>query len=118
MNIKKILLITVSIIVTIFLGLYVLFSQPQMEFDSLLWKNGDMATRGSMVKDLESRQILIGKSREEVRNILGSPGQEKPDYWSYDVDIGVKWGSSPWIYFFYISFDENIDSVDDVWHTD
>lgn len=41
------------------------------KFDSLKWKNGSARDRGRMVYDLQESKILIGKTEQEVYELLG-----------------------------------------------
>ena len=41
------------------------------KFDSEKWKNGNARDRGRMVYDLRDSKILIGKTEQEVNELLG-----------------------------------------------
>lgn len=66
--------------------------QPKhIPFDAAQWTTADLRTRGRMVNDLLRRELLIGKTRGEVVELLGNPdfdGSEELIYLSYQVDIG------------------------------
>ena len=67
-------------------------------FDVTTWGTGDLRTRGTMVRDLIDRELLIGKSRQEAVALLGPPDQEGKRLLIYKVDLGQKFGSTPWFY--------------------
>lgn len=43
------------------------------QFDARGWKSGNRWSRGAMVQDMIDRNLLIGKSRSEVLDVLGQP---------------------------------------------
>ena len=47
-----------------------------MQFDAVAWKgsSGGSATRSDMAEDLIYSRVLLGKTRSEVVELLGSPG--------------------------------------------
>lgn len=47
--------------------------QNNERFDSVKWKNGNRHIRGQMSYDIQKSNLLIGKSSEEVRELLGEP---------------------------------------------
>jgi hypothetical protein len=60
-------------------------------FDALQWANADLRTRGRMVDDLLRRELLLGKNRNEVIQLLGEPDSDSAEELiclSYQVDIG------------------------------
>jgi hypothetical protein len=64
---------------------------PHIPFDSAQWADADLRTRGRMVDDLLRRELLLGKTRNEVIQLLGEPdfdSTEELTYLSYQVDIG------------------------------
>ena len=67
-------------------------------FNSERWIRGDIRVRGRMVRDLRSTRLLEGKTEAEVISLLGEPDyrSELRPAWVYKVDIGHKFGSSPW----------------------
>ena len=67
-------------------------------FNSETWLKGDMRVRGQMVHSLKDGRILEGKSRQEVITLLGKPESEYSDVLVYQVDLGHKFVSSPWLY--------------------
>jgi hypothetical protein len=54
-------------------------------FESQQWNSGDKQMGGGMAQDLIGRAILDGKSRDEVRQLLGKPNAEEVDWYAYDV---------------------------------
>ena len=64
-----------------------------------------------MVNDLLRSGRLTGRDKSGVREMLGPPLAERDDDWSYQVDIGHRFGSSPWFYDLRILFDEATGKV-------
>ncbi|HCE44721.1 MAG TPA: hypothetical protein DET40_14360 [Lentisphaeria bacterium] len=64
----------------------------QKSFNSKEWILGNELTRGEMARDLVSSKVLIGKTKEEVVELLGQPSSSKSsfnnDRFYYIVDIG------------------------------
>ena len=48
-------------------------SRSDSKFDSKAWKAGGSSSRGTMVQDLTDRELLIGRTRSEVVDLLGEP---------------------------------------------
>ena len=73
-------LVPVALINLAFPGPYTsTFPRP---FDSERWKavdSWDDEARCAMIADLEYRVGLTGRTRAEVENLLGPPGNEEPD---------------------------------------
>ena len=67
-------------------------------FNSEAWLKGDRRVRGQMTHSLKDGRILEGKSRPEVIAMLGKPDGEYSEVLIYQVDLGHKFGSSPWLY--------------------
>lgn len=68
------------------------------KFDSLKWKNGDGRTRGRMIYDLQDNKALIGKTKQEVADMLYEPERMKEldkdltkDTWVFAVDTNTFW---------------------------
>lgn len=59
-------------------------SQPQ-SFDSQKWLSGSKSVRGSMVKDMDARRLLDGKTKAEIEQLLGKPDLRHEDWWGYNV---------------------------------
>lgn len=84
------------------------------------WKAGDQRQRGHMVRDLVGSQVLLGKSRSMVADLLGpsdSEDQTSPDQ-MYMVDLGHKFGSRPWLYQLHVEFSGDPPVVARVWYAD
>jgi len=94
----------------------------QKKFDSKVWKMGDLQVRGEMANNLLLQRdlLLVGKTKSQIEELLGppdstnqinemlvSPGSTRTESWEYDVDLGEKFFSSPWLYFIKIEFDKN-----------
>lgn len=60
----------------------------ELQFDTRQWKAGDFRHRGQMAKSLREHSILMGKTKEEVRQLLGDPQKEEVGYLSYKLDLG------------------------------
>jgi hypothetical protein len=43
------------------------------QFEAKGWKSGNRWSRGAMVQDLIDRNLLVGKSRSEILEVLGQP---------------------------------------------
>lgn len=108
---KKLLIGGVSLFFIIFFLLaYLSVQDPffqKIPFDADIWREGNERVRGEMVDDLRNKGILIGKSRQEVIALLGA-SENSGDGLSYTVDIGYRFGFSPWNYQFLIIFDNNL----------
>jgi hypothetical protein len=87
-------------------------------FDAATWRTGDLRTRGTMVRDLIERELLIGKSRQEAVGLLGPPDQEAERLLTYNVDLGHKFGSTPWLYALQLRIDAASGRVLEAWYTD
>jgi hypothetical protein len=59
-----------------------------VQFDSGKWKEGDPRVRYQMKADLIKRNILIGRTRDEIVDVLGSGEFEQEDYIQYEIDNG------------------------------
>jgi len=69
-----------------------------LSFSPEQWKAGNPRLRGRMVKDLMVRGLMIGRSADEVREMLGSPDQKGDFKWKYTVDMGHRIVLTPWNY--------------------
>ncbi len=87
-------------------------------FDAEAWRIGDIWTRGTMVSDLLDREVLGGQNRAEVIALLGPPDHQRPDTFLYTLDIGQRWGSTPWTYALHINFDPKTGRTSSVFYTD
>lgn len=63
-------------------------SSSKIPFEKEKWRQADLRTKGRMMKDLLERNLLIGKTRNEVTDLLGEPDYEELYYLSYKVDLG------------------------------
>jgi hypothetical protein len=85
---------------------YFSFYYPAKNFHQELWREGDFLERGTMIDDLEGNVLRIGMGREEIVERLGEPDRS-PDkkIMVYEVDVGMRWLGSPWLYSLNIEFD-------------
>jgi outer membrane protein assembly factor BamE (lipoprotein component of BamABCDE complex) len=81
-----------------------------LTFDSNKWKTGDMRTKGQMVYDLKNRKLLVGKTKQQVAEMLGACEGPDRNRWSYRVDVGIRFGGV-WSYWFNVIFDEQNQTV-------
>lgn len=63
-------------------------SSSHIPFEKEKWERADLRTRGKMVDDLLRKNLLVGKTKREVGNLLGEPDYEENLYLSYKVDLG------------------------------
>ena len=89
-------------------------------FRSAGWKAGDQRQRGRMVKDLVSSQVLVGKSKAMVADLLGPPDSEDQAglHQAYKVDLGMKFGSNPWLYQLHVEFSGDPPVAVKAWYAD
>jgi len=61
------------------------------------WAAGDARMRGRMARDVMASRVLLGKSRDEVRRVLGPPDAVgvAGAYYRYRVDVGYRWVLRP-----------------------
>jgi hypothetical protein len=57
---------------------------PEYDFDSVKWKN-DKENRYELTKDLIDSRLLIGKSKNEVEQVLGKADSSDDNILVYDV---------------------------------
>ena len=86
----------------------------RMKFNSESWKKGDFKLRGKMSNDLVDSEILIGKTKDEVTELLGKFDGELSDMIFYKIDVGIIFGSGKWLYMLMIYFDESNNLVSEV----
>lgn len=72
-------------------------------FNSEKWKNGSELDRGRMSQDLMRSDRLIGLTRPEVLELLGPPDHDLD--LAYRIDIGFRFGFTPWLYVLNVRFD-------------
>ncbi len=81
-------------------------------FDAGAWQRGDAAVRASMTQDLVGAGRLIGKTRAEVKALLGEPDQEGPGFLAYFVYFGADHTAGP-AYVIDVEIGPRGDVVDD-----
>jgi len=87
------------------------FQDNNLKFEQNEWKKADVRIRGRMYRSLIEEKILLGKTRDEVIEILGEPEQTDPTFIKYAVDLGAiheRWLQK---YFFFVFFDEQTQKV-------
>ncbi len=100
------------------------FKSNNLSFNSAQWKNGDLRLRGQMSSDLEKSKILEGKTRDEVRDLLGEPFHinsmpVETENWWYKTDKGYKAdGDNIWIHWFHVDFSKQNKTVIKTYMTD
>ena len=95
---------------------FVLFAPKDFQSNNALfqadqWRYGDYRVRGTMCRDLSEKKILIGKTRSEVKNILGEPEQDYDEFTKYAIDLGSIWERWMIRYNFMIDFDKETGLV-------
>lgn len=85
-------------------------------FESKAWKQGGHRLRGEMSADLERRGLLLGKNKNEIRELLGDPPGSGEAVWGYTLDLGHSFGG--WPYHLYLYFDTNRNVVTNVMNMD
>jgi hypothetical protein len=72
-------------------------------FDPSAWKqpaadggNDPACVRSAMALDLVDKDTLKGKSAQQVAELLGTPGEQGPGYWTYHLGQcpGMGWNDS------------------------
>jgi hypothetical protein len=90
----------------------------QIPFNSIDWKIGDRLARGQMVDYLMDKELLIGKSKMEIINLLGEPDSDTLSPINYVDDFNKKVGpfglGGPWIFYLRIDFDTLTNKVKQV----
>lgn len=74
-------------------------------FESTAWLKGDARARGRMSESLVNSKILIGKTVEEAKQVLGVPEQTYPTALQYHIDLGWAF-KDPKHYGLQVHFDE------------
>lgn len=112
----KLLLI---VVVLVFLSLIIISCDNNeftpVSFEHHAWKSGDHELRGKMAHDLLEKKILIGKTREEVIDMLGSPDEETSHFVAYFMNFGDYFGPPHLVH---IEFDNRSKLVKEAWITD
>ena len=82
-------------------------SYNPIPFDSQKWRDGDAQVRGTMFLDLFKKRIVNGKTKDEVRALLGEPDKKSTvnnsEIWQYRVEFA---GENP-AQSFSVTFDKN-----------
>ena len=86
-------------------GTSIVQSISPSRFDGAVWRAGDLRTRGTLVRDLVDRELLIGTSRKSAVALLGPPDNQSDSELIYRVDLGHRFGSKPWLYTFRLQID-------------
>ena len=95
------------VIVAYFVGPAMVERIRRTEFDSREWHEGTALQRGRMAHDLASSGRLHGLTQKEVIEILGVPDHQLTIGFGYTVDIGHRFGSTPWLYTLVIRVDDD-----------
>ena len=88
----------------------------QSAFESSAWKADAPGARHNMAQDLIDRGLLLGKSRAEVKALLGEPDQEGKEFLAYTVYSAANSRRGP-SYAIRVEFDANGQRVRDA-HVD
>ena len=108
-------LLTFGVCVAVPVGNYLLYSTRP--FDADRWQRGDSRQRARMVADLRFSGILLGKSRNEVVELLGPPDREYGSGLEYDYIHGdllsqlLDLPFANWRQWVWIEFDEESGQV-------
>lgn len=72
------------------------------------------------MRDLVKSEVLVGKSKEMVADLLGPPDSEDQasPHQIYMVDLGHKFGSKPWLYQLHVEFSGDPPVAAKVWYAD
>jgi hypothetical protein len=78
---KKILIIALSIIAVLFVAVLLRNEFTNKSFDSAKWKNWEESEaspseRWEMINSLQENQKLIGKTKNEIIDLLGTPDKK------------------------------------------
>ena len=73
-------------------------SVTDRRFEREGWLHGSPRERGSMARDLEASGRLLGLRPGDVEELLGPPDYRHSVALTYIVDLGYRWGSTPWTY--------------------
>jgi len=87
------------------------FHANNLEFNSKEWQENDLRLRGRMHSDLLRRNLLTGKTKEEVIQILGNPDEEYENTVKYGIDLGSIFERRLIKYFIFVTFDEQTKIV-------
>lgn len=112
--IRPILPISILLLILGTTGIYLFYfhdfsdyvgTPKNVPFNKTVWQNGTWQERGGMIKYLTDSIGIIGKSRTELRTIMGKPDRTffSPDNDSvfvFVVDPGVRWPPDDMMIFF------------------
>ena len=62
--------------ITVVLAFSIAACGNNKRFDSALWLKADARERGRMAEDLVKQRILIGKTVDETKGLLGAPDKD------------------------------------------
>ena len=72
------------------------------------WRGGDCRIRGEMVDSLQARNVLGGKTREEVLALLGTPDDNgSGSSIGYRIDVGKRFSWRPCLEKLVVQLDQN-----------
>ena len=98
------------------------FKSNRETFDSGVWKTRDLRERGRMTNDLLSKNLLEGKGRAEIVELLGEPeNTDKMGSMEYFTDPGAWIGGAnngPRIHYLHIEFGQTDNKVNKVFVAD
>lgn len=98
------------------------FKANNVQFDATKWKTRDLRERGRMTNDLLTRDLLAGKSSDELRSRLGEPENiDRVGSFEYFTDPGAWLGGAnngPWIHYLHIEFEQENGRVNRAYITD
>jgi hypothetical protein len=80
---------TGALILAIGLLLWVVACGNSKPFNSSAWLKSDLRERGRMTESLVKSKALIGKSADEVQQMLGKADTNYGQALSYNIDMGV-----------------------------
>jgi hypothetical protein len=93
--VSTIILTPITYYYSILLFFTILFYSPNNAFDKLIW-NSDKEKRYELSQDIIESQLLIGKSKHEVIEILGIDSNcEENDVWSFYLGFKPGLGIDP-----------------------
>ncbi len=99
-------------------------TNEKIVFNKEEWQTGNRITKGKMADNIVSDSILIGRSKNNVIELLGQPDNSTDScnryYWI--IDIGLNTGplgiGDKWLFQLNVNFDSTHFQVDNVWISD
>jgi hypothetical protein len=87
------------------------FQSNDLEFSPNEWQKSDARVRGRMYGDLLKQRLLLGKTRDEVIEMLGEPDHSELDFVKYAIDLGGI--NETWMqkYYLIVFFDKQTNKV-------